>query len=103
MAQDAYRDAGVGIDAGEQLVERIKPLPKATRTPSVIGGIGRLGEVYAVQGRYDIVCPAESAYQLHQAWPKSTLIIAPNSGHSALEPEITHHLTAATRGHSPTP
>jgi len=42
-----------------------------------------------VQGRYDVVCPAESAYQLHQAWPKSTLIIAPQSGHSALEPEIT--------------
>jgi len=54
-----------------------------------------------VQGRYDIVCPAESAYQLHQAWPKSTLIIAPQSGHSALEPEITTHLTAATKGHSP--
>ena len=49
-----------------------------------------------VQGRYDIVCPAESAYQLHQAWPKSKLIVAPQSGHSALEPEITEHLVAAT-------
>jgi proline iminopeptidase len=56
-----------------------------------------------VQGRYDIVCPAESAYQLHQAHPKSTLIIAPQSGHSALEPEITTHLIATTRGHSPPP
>jgi len=56
-----------------------------------------------VQGRYDIVCPAESAYQLHQAWPKSTLIIAPNSGHSALEPEITDHLTATTTELSPSP
>ena len=42
-----------------------------------------------VQGRYDIVCPPESAYQLHKAHPRSTLIIAPQSGHSALEPEIT--------------
>ena len=51
-----------------------------------------------VQGRYDIVCPPESAYQLHQAHPNSTLIIAPKSGHSALEPEITTHLIAATTG-----
>jgi proline iminopeptidase len=53
-----------------------------------------------VQGRYDIVCPAESAYELHHALPKSTLEIAPRSGHSALEPEITALLV---RGHSPTP
>ncbi|MBW1762503.1 MAG: prolyl aminopeptidase [Deltaproteobacteria bacterium] len=51
-----------------------------------------------VQGRYDIVCPPESAYQLHQACPNSTLIIAQKSGHSALEPEITTHLIAATTG-----
>ena len=56
-----------------------------------------------VQGRYDVVCPAESAHDLHQAWPSSNLVIAPQSGHSALEPEITTHLLAATRGHSPTP
>jgi proline iminopeptidase len=42
-----------------------------------------------IQGRYDIVCPAESAYELHKAHPNSKLIIAPQSGHSALEPEIT--------------
>jgi proline iminopeptidase len=56
-----------------------------------------------VQGRYDIVCPPESAYQLHQACPNSTLIIAPKSGHSALEPEITAHLIAATTGQDPPP
>ncbi len=56
-----------------------------------------------VQGRYDVVCPAESAHDLHQAWPNSNLVIAPQSGHSALEPEITTALLAATRGHSPTP
>jgi proline iminopeptidase len=49
-----------------------------------------------VQGRYDIVCPAESAYQLHQAWPESVLRIAAHSGHSALEPEISSELVAAT-------
>jgi proline iminopeptidase len=56
-----------------------------------------------VQGRYDIVCPAESAYELHCAWPGSVLKIAPQSGHSALEPEIASLLIEATRGHSPTP
>ena len=49
-----------------------------------------------VQGRYDIVCPAESAYELHRALPESTLEIAPQSGHSALESEITARLVAAT-------
>jgi len=49
-----------------------------------------------VQGRYDVVCPAESAYELHRALPESTLEIAPQSGHSALEPEITARLVAAT-------
>ena len=53
--------------------------------------------VVIIQGRYDVVCPAESAYELHRAWPGSTLIIAPQSGHSALEPEITSHLVAATQ------
>ena len=50
-----------------------------------------------VQGRYDIVCPAQSAYELHGAWPGSRLVIAQQSGHSALEPEITSHLVEATQ------
>ena len=64
----------------------------------ILEGLERITHIPAVivQGRYDIVCPAESAYQLHQAWPRSELIIAPQSGHSALEPEITSHLVAAT-------
>ena len=53
-----------------------------------------------IQGRYDVVCPTESAYELHRAWPGSSLTIAHKSGHSALEPEITALLIAATTGHS---
>ena len=34
-----------------------------------------------VHGRYDVVCPVEQAYALHQRWTKAELIIAPNSGH----------------------
>jgi len=49
-----------------------------------------------VQGRYDVVCPAESALELHRAWPGSQLVVVPDAGHSALEPGITAQLVAAT-------
>ena len=35
-----YKDAGVDIDAGNALVDRIKPLAKSTQRPEVLGGIG---------------------------------------------------------------
>lgn len=49
-----------------------------------------------VQGRYDVVCPATSAWDLHRAWPGSRLEIVDDAGHSAVEPGIVHHLVAAT-------
>lgn len=49
-----------------------------------------------VQGRYDVVCPMETAWRLHRSWPGSHLIVAGSSGHSAFEPEILHHLVTAT-------
>ncbi|MGW4366985.1 prolyl aminopeptidase [Nocardia takedensis] len=49
-----------------------------------------------VQGRHDIVCPAVSAWDLHRAWPGSTLHIVDDAGHAATEPGITHHLVEAT-------
>lgn len=53
-----------------------------------------------VHGRYDVVCPIEQAYALHQAWPEAKFIIAPKSGHSATEPEILDALVRATRNFS---
>ncbi|MCZ6806539.1 MAG: prolyl aminopeptidase [Deltaproteobacteria bacterium] len=50
-----------------------------------------------VQGRYDVVCPAESAYDLHRVWPNSQLQVVPDAGHSALEQGIAAHLVAATQ------
>jgi phosphoribosylformylglycinamidine cyclo-ligase len=41
-----YRDAGVDIDAGDALVEAIKPLARATRRPGVLGGIGGFGALF---------------------------------------------------------
>jgi proline iminopeptidase len=49
-----------------------------------------------VQGRYDIVCPMRSAWDLHRAWPEAELRIVPDAGHSAFEPAITRELVAAT-------
>lgn len=49
-----------------------------------------------VQGRYDVVCPAQSAWELHKAWPKAELVITPASGHSAFEAENVDALVKAT-------
>ena len=49
-----------------------------------------------VQGRYDIVCPMATAWELYKNWPEAKLIIAPSSGHTAFEKEITHELIKAT-------
>ncbi|MHB8800093.1 MAG: prolyl aminopeptidase [Thermoanaerobaculia bacterium] len=49
-----------------------------------------------VQGRYDMVCPAVSAWDLHNAWPGSRLVIVPAAGHSADEPGIVSALVDAT-------
>ena len=49
-----------------------------------------------VQGRYDVVCPMESAWALHRAWPEADLIITPDSGHSAFDPPNSRALIAAT-------
>jgi proline iminopeptidase len=49
-----------------------------------------------VQGRYDVVCPMESAWALHRAWPEAELIITPDSGHSAFDPPNCRALVAAT-------
>jgi phosphoribosylformylglycinamidine cyclo-ligase len=48
----SYRDAGVDIDAGDALVERIKPLARKTLRPEVMGGIGGFGALFALSGRY---------------------------------------------------
>jgi proline iminopeptidase len=49
-----------------------------------------------VQGRYDVVCPMVSAWDLHRAWPEASLRLVPDAGHSAFEPGITHELVTAT-------
>ena len=49
-----------------------------------------------VQGRYDVVCPMESAWELHRAWPEAELHITPDAGHSVMEPGNISALVEAT-------
>lgn len=49
-----------------------------------------------VQGRYDVVCPAKSAWELHKSWPHSKLTLVPDAGHSVSEIGIRHELINAT-------
>jgi proline iminopeptidase len=49
-----------------------------------------------VQGRYDVVCPIRSAWDLHRAWPEAKLVIVPNAGHSMTEPGIRSALIEET-------
>jgi len=53
MASISYREAGVDIDAGDDLVERIKPFAKATRIPEVLADVGGFAGLCAVPGGID--------------------------------------------------
>ena len=48
----SYRDAGVDIEAGDALVDRIKPLAKRTMRPEVLGGIGGFGALFELSKKY---------------------------------------------------
>ena len=60
--------------------------------------VGRIRQIPAtiVQGRYDVVCPIDSAWALHRAWPEADFVISPDSGHSAYENGNSRGLVAAT-------
>lgn len=64
----------------------------------LLRNVERIRQIPAVivQGRYDVVCPMRSAWDLHRAWPEADLRIVPDAGHSALEPGIAHELLEAT-------
>jgi len=64
----------------------------------LLADIGRIRHLPAVivQGRYDVVCPLQTAWDLHRAWPEADFRIVPDAGHSAFEPGITDELIRAT-------
>jgi len=49
-----------------------------------------------VQGRYDVVCPMKSAWELHKAWSEAEFVVIPDAGHSVSEPGIKDALIRAT-------
>ena len=49
-----------------------------------------------IQGRYDLICPFEAAWELHKAWPEADFEIIPDAGHAASEPGIVDALIRAT-------
>jgi proline iminopeptidase len=62
------------------------------RDARILAGIpGRI-----VQGRYDVVCPPSTAYDLHRAWRGSQLILVNGAGHAVADPGILHQLREAT-------
>ena len=52
MSSLTYRDAGVDIDAGDALVDRIKPFAKRTMRPEVMGGIGGFGALFEISKKF---------------------------------------------------
>ncbi|HWU77221.1 MAG TPA: prolyl aminopeptidase [Rhodanobacter sp.] len=64
----------------------------------LLRNVDRIRQIPAVivQGRYDVVCPLRSAWDLHRAWPEADLRIVQDAGHSAFEPGIMHQLIEAT-------
>ena len=48
----SYRDAGVDIDAGDRLIENIKPYAKCTMRPEVLAGIGGFGALFEISKKY---------------------------------------------------
>ena len=49
-----------------------------------------------IQGRYDMVCPIKSAWDLHKVWPEAAFTVVPDSGHSAFDVGIQRELLNAT-------
>ena len=78
-----YFTNGGFFDHPEQL---LRDVDRIRHIPAVI-----------VQGRYDVVCPARSAWDLHRAWPEAEFHVVADAGHAASEPGITARLIEATQ------
>lgn len=63
----------------------------------ILNNLNKIKHIPAIiiQGRYDIICPMESAWELHQSWPGSALEIIDDAGHAASEPGILSALVQA--------
>jgi proline iminopeptidase len=64
----------------------------------LLEGVEQIRHIPAVivQGRYDVVCPMVTAWELWRRWPEAKLHIVPDAGHAAVEPGTASHLIEAT-------
>ncbi|WP_445245027.1 prolyl aminopeptidase [Microcoleus sp. OTE_8_concoct_300] len=92
-----------GIDAFAEAFARIEChyfINKGFIDPEdkLLLNIDRIRKIPAVivQGRYDVVCPMMSAWELHRAWPEAEFIVVADAGHSMSEPGIRTCLMEAT-------
>ena len=62
-----------------------------------LDGVERIRHIptFIVQGRYDVVCPMHSAFELHRAFPEAQFVVCGQSGHSAAEEETASELVMA--------
>jgi len=69
-----------------------------TSDDQLLAGVEIIRHIPAVivQGRYDVVCPMVSAWELHRAWPEASFHIVPDAGHSSMESGIVDQLVRAT-------
>jgi proline iminopeptidase len=67
------------------------------RDNQIVADAGRIKEIPGriVNGRFDVVTPVKSAWDLKQAWPRGDLRIVPDAGHAMTEPGIIHELVDA--------
>jgi proline iminopeptidase len=73
-----------------------------SRDDQLLAGADRLRGIPGtiVHGRYDVVTPLKSAFDLKKVWPEADLRVVPDAGHAMTEPGIVHELVSATRRHS---
>jgi proline iminopeptidase len=64
----------------------------------LLDGVDKIRDIpgVIVHGRYDVVCPIDTAYELSRRWPEADFRIVLEAGHSAYEPGITSELISAT-------
>jgi proline iminopeptidase len=64
----------------------------------ILNNVDRIRHIPAVivQGRYDVVCPPVSAWEMHRAWPEAQFKMIPDSGHASREPGTAKALVSAT-------
>jgi proline iminopeptidase len=92
-AEDAFAVAFARIEAHyfvnggffERDNQLLEDIDRVRHIPAVI-----------VQGRYDVVCPMISAWELHRAWPEAELVVVPDAGHASYESSIASALVMAT-------